>query len=793
MIDQPQAGARLELGHVLLIDIVGYSKLLIDDQQAAVTTLNSVVRDNAEVRKADAAGKLVRLPTGDGVALVFFTTPEAPVRCAVEISRAIRALDPDLKLRMGIHSGPVTAVRDADGKANVAGAGINLAQRVMDCGDGGHILLSQRVAEDLGQFREWQPRLHDIGECAVKHHVKVHLFNLADTDFGNPAVPSKVAQARAAASKLRRSKSSWRAAAAIAAIALIISGWIWFDRRTHPRVVSDKSIAVLPFENFSDDKTSGYFADGIQDDILTALAKIRDLRVISRTSVENYRGVGKASLNLRKIAEVLGVANILEGSVRKVGNNVIVNVQLIDAAQDRHLWANNYELTLQDSLGIDGQVARAISNALKANVTSDEAARVEGKPTNNTRAYDLFLQAKEYEFKPDTFLQDYRTAEQLYVQAITLDPKFALAHARLAVTRARIDHFYQPTDAAKREARSEAETALQLQPNLGEGHYALGLCYYWFDYDYAAALKEFVIAQKLSPSDSSIPWTASAIKRRQGQWNDAVAAYRQILTVDPQNPNVVRDLLYTYTAMRDWPNASATAERLLTITPDSINAKAQAGYVGFWVNGTTNRMKKELATIPAGKDPDGAVTGFRLDTSFIDRDADSAEQALAGSPLDYFSYFNNVDTPRSYFYGVIAHLRGDDTKARVQMIKARDLVAVQLKEAPNVPERHAFYGLVCALAGDKQLALAEGEKAMDLRPESQDALDGSVMSAVLAVICAQVGEKDRALALLEHLLAVPGSVDSANYSITVNDLKSRWEWDLIRNDPRFQKLINAKP
>jgi TolB-like protein/Tfp pilus assembly protein PilF len=792
MTDQPEAGAKLELGHVLLIDIVGYSKLLIDDQQAAVRTLNAVVQDNSKIREADAIGKLVRLPTGDGVALVFLTSPEAPVRCAVEVARAIRPLDPSLQLRMGIHSGAVTAVEEADGKRNVAGAGINLAQRVMDCGDGGHILLSRRVAEDLVEFREWQPRLHDIGECMVKHEVKVHLFNLAGADFGNPALPTKVAQGRRAESKLRRSRFSWRTAAAIFLIALIIAGWIWSDRRTHSPAIPDKSIAVLPFENFSDDKASGYFADGVQDDILTALAKIRDLRVISRTSVEGYRG-GKASHNLREIGKSLGVANVLEGSVRREGNRVVVNVQLIDALQDRHLWANKYELTLQDSLGIDGQVAREIATALKANVTSDEAGRVEGKATNNPQAYDLFLQAKEYEFKPDTFLQDYRTAEQLYVQAITLDPKFALAHARLAATRARIYHFFEPTNTWKQGALSEANLALQLQPNLGEGHFALGLCYYWFDRDYENALREFEIAKKLLPNDSSVPWDIAAIKRRQGHWSEAVASYEQILKVDPQNPNVIRDLLYTYCAIRDWPKAQAFAQRLLTLTPDSVNAKAQAGYVDFWVNGSTARLKKEMATIPPGKDPDGAVTSLRLDAFLIERNPTAAEGVLAASPLDLFSSFNNVDTPRSFFAGEIALLRGDQKRARAEFAKARDSFAIQLKEAPNIAERHAFYGLACALAGDKEQAIAEGEKAMQLRPEQQDALDGALMGAVLALIYARVGESDRALSLLEHLLAVPGATDSADYSVTINDLKYRWEWDPIRNDPRFQKLIAQSP
>lgn len=791
MSEQTHTGAALELGHVLLIDIVSYSKLLIDDQQAAVGTVNGAVQSSGEIRKADAAGKLIRLPTGDGVALVFFTSPEAPVRCAMEIDRAIRALDPSLKLRMGVHSGPVTAVQDAEGKRNIAGAGINLAQRVMDCGDGGHILLSQRVAEDLVQFREWQPHLHDIGECAVKHDVKIHLYNFYSQDFGNPAIPEKVANASAAASKLWRRRFSWRAAVALVLIALIIGGWIWSERRSHRHIAFDKSIAVLPFENFSEDKASGYFADGVQDDILTALAKIHDLRVISRTSVEKYRG-GKSTHNLRDIAEALGVANILEGSVRQVGNNVIVNVQLIDAQQDRHLWANKYDLTLQNSLGIDGEVAREIATALKANVTSDEAARVGGRATNNPQAYDLFLQAKEYEFKPDTFLQDYRTAEQLYVQAITLDPNFALAHARLAATRARIYHFFEPTDTWSKGARSESARALELQPNLGEAHFALGLCYYWLDRDYTNALREFEIAKQLLPSDSSVPWDIAAIKRRQGRWQEAVASYEQILKVDPQNPNVIRDLLYTYCAMRDWPNAQKFAQRLLTLTPDSVNAKAQAGYVDFWVNGSTSRLKREIATIPPGKDPDGAVTGFRLDACLIDRDANAAEGTLATSPLDSFSYFNNVETPRSFFLGEIALLRGDNTKARSEFEKAKNILAGALKEAPGVAERHAFYGLTCAFLGEKERAIAEGEKAVELRPENRDALDGTVLSAIFALICARVGESERALTLLDHLFAVPGAVDSANYSITRNDLKFRWEWDPLRNDPHFQQLITQE-
>ncbi len=514
--------------------------------------------------------------------------------------------------------------------------------------------------------------------------------------------------------------------------------------------------------------------------------------MISRTSVEKYRD-RKESQDLREIAKVLGVVNILEGSVRRVGNRIIMNVQLIKAAQDRHVWANKYDLSLQDSIGIDGQIAREVASNLGAKLTQDEAARVGGKPTENTQAYDLFLQAKEYEFKPDTFLQDYRTAEQLYVQAVTLDPKFALAHARLAGTRAYIYHFYEPTEAWSKSARVEAALALKLQPNLGEAHHALGRCYYWFDRDYAQALREFEIARTLSPNDSSIPWDIAAIKRRQGQWDEALADYRQILTLDPQNANVVRDLLYTYCAVRDWTKAGETAQRLIALAPDSLNAKAQIGYVDFWKTGRTDRLKSEMEAVPAGKDPDGAVTAARLDASMIDRDAVSAAGILKSSSLEVFSYFNGVDTPRSFFAGEIAYLRGDKAAAKKELERARDAFATAVQETPEVPERHAVLGMACAFLGDKQRAISEGKRAVELRPESDDALDGTIMNAILAVIYARTGESAPALDLLEHLMAVPGAVDTANYSITVNDLKYRWEWDPIRNDPRFQKLIEQAP
>ena len=782
---------KFEIGHVLFIDIVGYSKLLISEQSEQLRKLNEVVRSAEQVRLAEADGKLLRLSTGDGGALVFRTSPESPILCAIEIAKRLKEY-PELQVRMGIHSGPVNDVADLNNQANIAGAGINIAQRVMDCGDGGHILLSKHVAEDLEHFERWRPYLHELGECEAKHGQKILLVNFYDQGVGNPNPPQKLTERRnreAALAAAGRKSRALRFLAGIGCLFVVIAGTLFYflfhHRALPPR---DKSIAVLPFENFSADKANAFFADGIQDDILTSLARIRDLRVISRTSVEKYRG-SKGSHNLREIAADLGVSNILEGSVRRDGDHVVINVQLIDALQDRHLWANRYDLSLHDSLGIEGQLASQVAEALRASLTPDEKARVAEKPTNSARAYDLYLQARQYEFNPDTFLQDYRTAEQLYVQAITLDPAFALAHARLAATCARIYHFYEPTDAWRKRARAEAEKALELQPNLGEAHHALGLCYYWFSRDYPNALHEFEIARTLLPNDTHVPWDIAAIKRRQGQWQEAVSNYQEILTHDPQNANVVRDLLYTYCAMRDWPNAETTAERLLALTPDSLNAKVQIGYVEFWRKGSTSRLKSEMATVPAGQDPDGAVTSCRLDVSLIDRDADAAERILSASPLDTFSYFNAVDTPRSFFAGQIALLRGDTATGRKEMEHARDVFAAAVKESPDAPEPHAFLGLSCAFLGEKDRAIKEGTRATELRPESQDALDGAVVSAVLALIYARVGENHLAMELLQHLLSVSGAVDSGDYSVTLSDLRLRWEWDPLRADPAFKNLL----
>src|SRR5438445_3606964 len=356
MPSEHSTDVKFEIGHVLFIDIVGYSKLLISEQSEQLQKLKEIVRGTEQFRLAEAEGKLLRLPTGDGGALVFRTSSEAPVLCAMEISKALKS-HPELHMRMGVHSGPVNEISDLNEQANIAGAGINIAQRIMDCGDAGHILLSRHVAEDLEQYPRWRAYLQDLGECEVKHGVRVGVVNLSGDGVGNAAAPKKFQ-----AIKKRRAHVRWAAVAvAVIVLAAIIGGTFFFSHRptTSALRVLDKSIAVLPFENLSEEKANAFFADGVQDEILTDLAKIAELKVISRTSVMQYKS-GLAR-NLRKIGEELGVAHVVEGSVQRAANKIRLNAQLIDARNDAHLWAQTYDRDLADVFAIQSEIAKAIA------------------------------------------------------------------------------------------------------------------------------------------------------------------------------------------------------------------------------------------------------------------------------------------------------------------------------------------------------------------------------------------------------------------------------------------------
>ncbi len=411
---------QLEIAHVLFIDIVGYSKLSINEQGALVDTLNQIIRGTEECRSAEAAGRLIKIPTGDGMALVFYSSAEAPAQCAVEISRALKE-HPRVQLRMGVHSGPVSGVIDVNGHPNLAGGGLNIAQRVMDCGDAGHILVSKRVADDLGEYEQWRPLLHDLGECEVKHGMRMSIVNLHADQVGNPQLPKKLQ-----ALKKHRARMRWAATiAALFALTAIVVGIIIFNRnRVRSALVApEKSIAILPFENRSEEKANAFFADGMQDEILTDLARVADLKVISRTSVMPYKsGMPR---NVREIGQQLAVAHVVEGSVQRSGNRVRVNAQLIDVRTDRHLWGQTYDRELADVFAIQSEIAKTIADQLQAKLSPSEKNAIERPPTSDISAFDLYARAKSG--KADDF-----EAVDLLTEAVARDPSFFDAYCQLA-------------------------------------------------------------------------------------------------------------------------------------------------------------------------------------------------------------------------------------------------------------------------------------------------------------------------------------------------------------------------
>src|SRR5437588_1393137 len=512
MASTSPSDVKLEIGHVLFIDIVGYSKLLITEQSERLQKLKEIVWGTEQFRLAQAEGKLLRLPTGDGGALVLRNSPEAHALCSMEIARALKDY-PKLLVRMGIHSGPVNEITDLNEQANIAGAGINIAKRVMDCGDADHILLSKHVAEDLEEYQKWRPLLHDLGSCEVKHGVRVSVVNLYSDQFGNPKLPQRFETVQKRLTRLRWAGT----AAALLVLAVVIAAIAIFSRYRERSALPamEKSIAVLPFENLSHDPDNAYFADGIQDEIVTRLSKIADLTVISRTSTRHYKS---APENLPSIARELGVAHILEGSVQRSGGAVRVNVQLIKAANDSHLWAATFDRKLTDIFSVESDVAKAIADQLRAKLTGREEREIAAKATDNSEAYDAYLRGLAYTLKTIPSTANALGAQKYLREAVRLDPNFALAWALFSFVNSRAygTQSLQPTVALREEARQAAETALTLQPNLGEALLATGSYYYACLKDYETAVRYFEQARQLLPNSSRIPESRSE-ERREGK------------------------------------------------------------------------------------------------------------------------------------------------------------------------------------------------------------------------------------------------------------------------------------
>ena len=585
MPPEPSLEVKFEIGHVLFIDIVGYSKLLIHEQSERLQKLKELVRGTEEFRLAEAEGKLLRLPTGDGGALVFRNTQEAPVLCALELSKALKN-HPQLRVRMGIHSGPVNEVADLNEQMNVAGAGINIARRVMDCGDAGHILLSKHVAEDLEDYARWRPYLHELGECETKHGGVISVVNLYDDEVGNPQLPEKLKQAqqeRAAKTAATRPPPTFgRKYVLFGAAGLLIAVcglgvWFYSRQATVTPVAPAKSIAVLPFENLSEERGNAYFAEGVQEEILTRLSKIADLKVIARTSTQRYKS---APANLREIAEQLGVANVLEGSVQKAADQVRVNVQLINAATQAHLWAESYDRKLTDIFAVESDIAKTIADTLQAKLTSSEKNAIAKRPTANPEAYELYLKGLFFWNKRTG--ADLRTAIEYFNQALGKDPSYALAYVGLADSYSLL-YFYggtaSPADSFP-QAKAAAKKALALDDRSAEAHTSLAYVLENYDFDVEQSLKEFERAIQLNPNYATAHhWVANGVLSALGQFDRAITEGKRAAELDPLSLIINANLGEDYFYARRYDEAIAQLRKTLEMDPRFYYAHWNLGEV----------------------------------------------------------------------------------------------------------------------------------------------------------------------------------------------------------------------
>ena len=800
MSAQPPSEIKLEIGHVLFIDIVGYSKLLINKQSQQLETLKQIVRGTEQFSAAEAEGKLLRLPTGDGGALVFGTNPEAPVLCALEISRELKN-HPELRVRMGIHSGPVNAITDLNEQANIAGAGINYAQRVMDCGDAGHILLSKHVAEDLEHYPRWQPHLHDLGQTAVKHGVMVSAVNLYTDEVGNPAVPEKF---RAGELPPVPAPKRWTFVRPLliggvaSLILLAVLGWFllrqtWTARSSEAAAtavpkseagragdpalpVKEKSIAVLPFENLSSDKENAYFADGIQDEILTRLSKVADLKVISRTSTQKYKS---APDNLREVGRQLGVAHLLEGSVQKAANAVHVNVQLIKTASDEHVWAESYDRTLENIFGVEGEIAQTVAETLKAKLNGTEQQALTQKPTNNPAAYDAFLRGtgQYFQFTDDSL----KAAVEAYEQAVKLDPNFAAAWAALSRTHSLMYFHFDVTPARRASAQGALAEAVRLQPELEETQLARGYFQYWVLKDYPGALELMRHLQARWPSNAEILRIIAFISARVGQWKESVESIDRARELDPRDLYTCVQAVSLHLATREFERVVQLADVGMQVWPENndlpglkaaaLQARGEMDAAQAVLNGRTPNVVKF----------DGCV-GAMFGQAWLRRDPEIAVrlfQPAATSP-----------TPPSnpafwLFWGELQRMSGKNAESQAVFARLADELQKGLKSQPDNWELMGALAYTFSRLEKYDLAIETLDKVSSMT--AGDARTAGILEEIRARVLTRAGKKDSAIASVQRVLANP-SDGTLGPPLTPAVLRLDPDFDPLRGDARFEKL-----
>jgi len=550
--------------------------------------------------------------------------------------------------------------------------------------------------------------------------------------------------------------------------------------------VPEKSIAVLPFENRSEDKANAYFADGIQDEILTRLAKIADLKVISRTSTQHYKS---APENLPEIARQLGVAHILEGSVQKSGDAVRVNVQLIKAANDSHLWADTFDRNLTDIFSVESEVAKAIADQLRANLTGQEEQIISAKPTDNPEAYDAYLRGLAYSLKTQSTPANSLAAQKYLREAVRLDPKFALSWALLSYVDATgyITLTLQPTVALREEVRQAAETALTLQPNLGEALLATGHYHYACLKDYDTAVRYFEQARQFLPNSSRIPESLAYVARRRGQWERSESHFNEAERLDPRNVNLLTQHAISYMCLRRFPEALRKLDQVLNITPDDVDTLAEKAAIAQ-AEGDLPRASALLAPLHPGADDTTALATQVYQAILERRPAPVIPRLkeILAKPDPALGFYNGE---LRFWLGWAQEVAGDHAAAQESWRQARSELEPFFKEQPENFQLIGDLALTNMGLGDKAAAFKLIERAMAANPIEKDALSGSGPIEILARVAARMGDPDRAVAALQKLLSIPSiSPLASNLPLTPALLRLDPMFDPLRNDPRFQKL-----
>ena len=549
----------------------------------------------------------------------------------------------------------------------------------------------------------------------------------------------------------------------------------------------DKSIAVLPFRNLSNDPANEFFVEGIEEDILSRLVKIRDLKVISRLSSSRYPA--GAQRDLPAIGRTLGVQHVLQGSLRREGNRVLLHAALIDTHDGHELWAGRYDRTMANAITLQGELASAIADALDATLSPQEKAEVQSEPTGNPGAYILYLRGRKFDNSPTFAVSDYEAAQALYSQAIALDPGFALAHARRGATLAYLYRFRGPSEELKTGAHAEISEALRLNPDLGEAHLAKGLSYYRIERDFDRALPELEIARRLLPNDTEAGSFIAYIHRRRGQWREARAGLERVLSRDPRNATYSEELYTTAYLLRDWPAAAQRIRQAEAINPSYSLFKVERALVDVWQNGNLGPLQEVFADLKTYGDPEGTLAWMRWDAAMLARDFETAQAAIDGFPFETLPSVYSGPVPKSYLEGCIDLAKDENVQAQSFFEIARPVMEAEMIAHPDNALRHARLGLLYAYMGRKADAIREGKRAMELKPVSRDAFDGPEQLANLALIYARVGDNDKAISMIEKLLRMPGGVFFYEGSMSLWELRLRWQWDPLRSDPRFQKIL----